>query len=368
MPLRHITEVVQESTMKIGIFGLPQSGKKTLFGLLTGVKIREASADTVSGVAEVLDGRFDRLVELYHPKKETRARINIDLLPDVDAEALRDGAIFRDIAGMDALCCVVRAFEDDTVYHMSGSVDAGRDLAMIASELVLHDLLFVEKRLERIEAGRKKPNAEALKKEEELMLRFRAHLEKELPLRALELSADDRKLITGYPLITMKKMIAVLNVGDAALSDASLADGLRARLPGGDIEFMQISARIEAEIAALESAAERAEFMEASGITEPAINVLSRTCMRALGLISFFTVGEDEVKQWLVRDRSLAPEAGSVIHSDIQRGFIRAEVIKYGDIIALESEDAVKKAGKLMVMGKDYPVADGDIISFRFNV
>ncbi len=354
--------------MKIGIFGLPQSGKKTLFALLTGAAVREAGADTVSGVAEVLDGRFDRLVELYHPKKETRARINIDLLPDVDAEALRDGAIFRDIAGMDALCCVVRAFEDDTVYHPAGSVDAGRDLAMIAAELVLHDLLFVEKRLERIEAGKKKPNAEALKKEEDIMLRFREHLEKELPLRALELSADDKKILSGYPLITLKKMIAVLNVGDASLADTRLAGALRDRLPGAEIEYMQISARTEAEIAALESAEERKEFMEASGIAEPVINLLSRTCMRALGLISFFTVGEDEVKQWLVRDRALAPEAGGVIHSDIQRGFIRAEVIKYDDIIALKNEEAVKKAGKLMVMGKDYPVADGDIISFRFNV
>ncbi len=354
--------------MKIGIFGLPQSGKKTLFALLTGTGARDAGADTVSGVAEVLDGRFDRLVELYHPKKETRARINIDLLPDVDAEALRDGAIFRDIAGMDALCCVVRAFEDDTVYHPAGSVDAARDLAMIAAELVLHDLLFVEKRLERIEAGKKKPNAEALKKEEDVMLRFREHLEKELPLRALELSADDKKILSGYPLITLKKMIAVLNVGDASLSDTKLAEALRGKLPGAEIEYMQISARTEAEIAALESAEERAEFMAASGIAEPAINLLSRTCMRALGLISFFTVGEDEVKQWLVRDRALAPEAGGVIHSDIQRGFIRAEVIKFDDIIALKNEEAVKKAGKLMVMGKDYPVADGDIISFRFNV
>ncbi len=354
--------------MRLGIFGLPQAGKKTIFGLLTGADPTAIGTGPTSGVAEVLDGRFDRLAALYSPKKETRARINIDLLPDVDAEALRDGAIFRDIAGMDALCCVVRAFESGTVYHPNGSVDAARDLLMIASELVLHDLLFVEKRLERIETGKKKPNAEALKKEEDIMLRFREHLEKDLPLRTMDLSADERKLISGYPLITLKKMIAVLNVDDAAMNDMKLLTGLQERLPDTAIEYMRISARIEAEIAALESEKERAEFMEASGIEEPAINILSRTCMKALGLISFFTVGGDEVKQWLVPDRSLAPEAGGVIHSDIQRGFIRAEVIKYGDLIALASEEAVKKAGKLMVMGKDYPVADGDIISFRFNV
>jgi len=147
-----------------------------------------------------------------------------------------------------------------------------------------------------------------------------------------------------------------------------LEKDLAARFASQDIVFMSVSGRTEAEIAALESQEERREFMEASGIAEPAINILSRTCMKALGLISFFTVGEDEVKQWLIRDRSLAPEAGGAIHSDIQRGFIRAEVMKYDDIIALASEEAVKKAGKLLVMGKDYPVADGDIISFRFNV
>jgi len=186
--------------MKLGIFGLPQAGKKTIFGLLTGTTPAAlASGAASSGVAEVLDGRFDRLVKLYRPKKETRARINMDLLPDVDAEALRDGAIFRDIASMDALCCLVRAFGDDTVYHVSGSVDPGRDLAMIASELVLHDLLFVEKRLERIENGKKKPNAEALKKEEDIMLRFRGHLEKEHPLRTLALTPEEVKTISGYP-------------------------------------------------------------------------------------------------------------------------------------------------------------------------
>ncbi len=354
--------------MKIGFFGLPQSGKKTLFGLLTGSVPSSQPGEILSGVASVLDARFDELAARYRPRKETRARIQMDLLPDVDAQALRDGAVFRDIAVMDALCCVVRAFENDRVYHPSGSVDAGRDLAMMLSELVLHDHLFVEKRLERIAAGRNKPSAEQLKKEEELMERLRAHLEKELPLRTLDLTQDERKLLSGYPLITLKTTVVVLNVSDDAVADASLESDLAARFGNMDLQFMRISAMLESEIAALESAAERKEFMALSGIDEPAINILSRTCMKALGLISFFTVGQDEVKQWLIRAGSLAPEAGGAIHSDIQRGFIRAEVMKYGDLVGLGSEDAVKKAGKFHVMGKDYHVEDGDIINFRFAV
>ncbi len=355
--------------MKIGIFGLPRSGKRTLYGLLTGAapaSLREG--EMTSGVGEVLDPRFDRLVEMYRPKKEARARINIDLIPDVDSDALRDGAVFRDIAGMDALCCVLRAFEDECVYHVSGSVDPHRDLSMIASELVLHDLLFVEKRLERIETAKKKPAGDLLKKEEDIMLRFRQHLETEAPLRTMDLTAEELKIVSGYPLITLKKMIAVINVADGDMADTKLEEKLSAGFSGKDIEFIRVSARLEAEIAALDSAEERIEFMRESGIAEPALNLLSRTCMKALGLISFFTVGADEVKQWLVRHNSLAPEAGGAIHSDIQRGFIRAEVIKYDDLLTTGSEEAVKKAGKLHVMGKDYTVMDGDIISFRFNV
>lgn len=357
--------------MKIGITGLPQTGKKTLFQLLTGASGVMPAADqkkSVSGVAEIIDPRFDVLESMYAPKKSSRARINIELLPKIEATSIRDGDIFKDIADMDALCHVVRAFADDAIYHVSGSVNPERDIDSVNSELVLHDLLFVEKRLERLEQNKKKSREDQLKNEEELLLRFRAHLENDLPLRVCDISDEEKKIIGSYPFITIKQMIIALNVSDSAMDDTALLNTLSAKyLPQG-ITLMQICAKLESEIAQLDTAQEKRDFMEAAGIAEPAINLLSRLCMEALGLISFFTVGSDEVKQWLLRRGALAPEAGGVIHTDIQRGFIRAEVIKYDDLTEYGSEDAVKKAGRLHVMGKDYTVQDGDIVNFRFNV
>jgi GTP-binding protein YchF len=357
--------------MRIGLLGLPNSGKKTIFSLLTrgGAEGPVFSAERpLAGVGYIYDARFDALVTKYRPQKEARASITIDLLQDASAEALREGSIFRDIAGMDALCCVVRAFSDDSVYHANGSVDALRDTAMIFTELVLHDLLFVEKRLERLQSQAKKPGAGGPHREEELMLRMKEHLEKELPLRAFDLSGDELKTVAGYPLITIKKMIIAVNVSEEDLQDCRIAAELRARWTSHDISVMHLSARLESEIAALEEEKERRAFMEAAGIAEPAIDLLSRTCMDALGLLSFFTVGKDEVRQWLIRRGASAREAGGAIHSDIQRGFIRAEVMKYTDLMDLGSEEAVKKSGKMLLMGKDYIVENGDIICFRFNV
>ncbi len=356
--------------MKLGIIGLPQVGKKTIFSLLTGTGVTK-SADAqkpAEGVADIMDPRFDALAALYEPKKTVRARLNLELLPDLSADAIREGKIFRNIADTDALCHIVRAFSDDSVYHVSGSVDPGRDIASINSELVLHDLVFIEKRLERIEKEKARQKDDRMKKEEELMLRFKAHLEGEMPLRTLEISPEEQKLISGYPFITTKAMLVALNLSDGEIGSDAMLREFEAKYAAERITFMRISAKLESEIALLDSDAERREFMEAAGIEEPAVNLLSRLCMKALGLISFFTVGKDEVRQWLIRDHTLAPEAGGAIHSDIQRGFIRAEVMKYPDLIDLKSEDEVKKAGKFMLMGKDYRVEDGDIICFRFNV
>ncbi|HOG16565.1 MAG TPA: redox-regulated ATPase YchF [Syntrophales bacterium] len=356
--------------MKIGIIGLPQTGKRTLFGLLTGARIDGPfdSAKMPEGVAEILDPRFDRLNALYRPKKETRARLSVQLLPDLDSESIREGKIFRDIAGLDALCHVVRAFRDDSVYHVSGAVDPARDIEFVNAELLLHDLLFIEKRFERMEKDAKRTRAEALKKEAEVLQKFKRHLEADRPLRALAVSAEEGKVVSGYPFITMKSMIVALNVSEGDLTDSGLSGTLAARFQGQGMTIMRISAKLEAEIATLSSAEEREAFLKDAGIEEPALHLLSRLCMDAVGLISFFTVGEDEVRQWLIPKGASAPEAGGAIHSDIQRGFIRAEVIQYGDLMEYGSEEAVKKAGKLSAMGKDYRVADGDIINFRFNV
>jgi len=354
--------------MKLGIIGLPQTGKKTLYRLLTGADAAITAGRATEGIAEVRDGRFDDLAALYNPKKATRARITVELLPDIDEAVIRDGAVFRNIADTDALCHAVRAFTDESVYHVKGSADAGRDIAMINAELIMHDLIFTEKRLERISLSLKKKQEDSLKTEEELMLRIKAHLEADRPLRTMEFTAEDAKIIASYPLITCKAMIVAVNVDDGELKKGTLLKKLREQFAGQDMKMMQISARLEAEIDALESADDRAMFMEESGITEPAVSLLSRLCLEALGYISFFTVGEDEVRQWQIRRGSLAPEAGKAIHSDIQRGFIRAEVMKYADLIQLRDEEAVKKSGKMHLSGKDYLVEDGDIINFRFNV
>jgi GTP-binding protein YchF len=357
--------------MKVGIMGLPQSGRRTLYTLLTGeggAAANPEGKDPVVGIAPVLDPRFDELVRMYRPKKETRARIYVELLPALEENAVKEGAIFRDIAGTDALCMVARAFGDDRVYHAKGSVNALRDIDAVMSELVLHDLILIEKRLERIAEGRKRGKDEQGQKEEPLFVRMKDHLERDLPLRIMSLSIEDKKLLTGYSFITMKQMIIALNVGEGDIAGTSLADKIKEKYRDHDVVTVQISARLEAEIAGLETAEERDSFMTDAGISEPALALLTRALMASLGLISFFTVGEDEVRQWMVKRGATAPEAAGAIHSDIQRGFIRAEVIRYGDLRGLGSEDAVKKAGKQHVMGKEYLVEDGDIVSFRFNV
>lgn len=354
--------------MELGIIGLPQTGKKSLYELLTGAKPSESGDKIIAGVADIRDERFDRLVKMYEPKKEVPARINLQLLPKIESDSIRDGKIFTDISKMDALCHIVRAFEDDSVYHASGSVDPLRDIEMINSELIMHDLIFIEKRFERIETARKRKAEAKLDIEEELLNRMKNHLEADRHLRSFSLTDEEKKILSGYPFITAKEILVVLNVSDKAIRDTALIDKVKKMLAPAGIEVMQVSAKLEAEISALDSDEERKEFMADAGITEPALNTLSFLAMKTLGLISFFTVGKDEVRQWQIHAGSSAPEAAGAIHSDIQRGFIRAEVMKYNDLIELGSEEEIKKSGKFHVMGKDYIVEDGDIINFRFNV
>lgn len=356
--------------MKIGIIGLPQVGKKTLFQVLTGHEINETAgpAKPIPGTADLVDQRFDRLMAMYEPKKETRARLDLVLLPKMEQEAIARGDIFRDISDVDALCHVVRAFEDEAVYHAAGSVDPLRDVEMVGDELLLHDQVFLEKRIERLETAVKKVKDERQQKELDLLKRLQAQLDNGAPLRLLTLSDEEDLLIRSYPLITRKEMVLVFNVGEDNLGDTSLLDRVADLCRDTGMEAMIVSAKVEAEIALLDSAEERQAFLQDLGIEEPALQVLARLCLKALGRISFFTVGKDEVHQWLVRVNSPAPVAAGVIHTDLQKGFIRAEVIKYDELIAYGSEAELKKAGKLMVQGKDYIVVDGDILNIRFNL
>ena len=357
--------------MKIGIIGLPQTGKKTLFSLLVGSSALSGHADPrqpARGVADVQDPRFDRLVDLYRPKRQVRARLEVVLLPAIEENTLAEGEALKDLAEIDAYCHVVRAFADDSVYHLWGGPDPRREIEFVHGEMVLHDLVFIEKRLDRIEKNLKKGKDDRAEKEKHLLMRFREALEREEPLRRLEVSDDDAALIASYPFLTRRALIVALNVADDAIGQTALRDGLAASFGHFGGSIVQIAVRAEAEIAQLESAEERAVFMADLGIDEPALHLLTSLCIDALGLQSFFTVGEDEVRQWFVRRGALAPEAAGAIHSDLQRGFIRAEVMKYDDLVAAGGEDKLKAVGKYYLKGKDYPVADGDILTIRFNV
>ena len=356
--------------MKIGIIGLPQTGKKTLFQILTGSELREQSGPPkpVPGTADILDPRFDKLVEMYSPKKNARARIDLVLVPKIEQESIIKGSIFNDINDVDAICHVVRAFEDEGVYHAAGSVDPLRDVEMVNSELLMHDQIFVEKRIERIETALKKIKDESQAKELDLMRKILAHLEEEKPLRLMEFTEDEDMIIRSYPFITRKELILAFNIDEDKLGDNSLLSQIKPICDKEKIEAMSVSAQVESEIAILDSEEEKDEFLTDLGIEEPALGAMTRLCLKALGLISFFTVGKDEVRQWLVRLDSPAPVAAGAIHSDLQKGFIRAEVMKYDELIAFGSEAELKKQGKMYVQGKDYTVVDGDILNIRFQV
>ena len=357
--------------MKIGIIGLPQAGKKTLYELLTKHRPSEkelSSHKPVRGISEIDDPRFDRLVSIYKPKKEAKARIEFELIPKLEKEATSEHQVFSAMEELDGVLYVARSFKDDTVYHVEGSVDPKRDIDAVNEELILNDLIFAEKRLEKLDKLIKQTGEEAAVKEKDLLLKLKAHLDRQMPLRLAPFSADELKAISAYPLVTRKPLFVVLNIGEDEIGDKGLVERFRSEYKGLEIDLSAVAAKDELEISGFESEEERAQFAKELGIEEPAAKSVGKLCMKALGLISFFTVKSEEVRQWTIKAGAKAHEAAGVIHSDMERGFIRAEVIKYADIDALGSEEKTREAGKLYVKGKDYVVEDGDIISVRFSV
>lgn len=348
--------------MKLGLVGFPQVGKRTLFRLLTGQELSKSGV----GLARVRDPRFDWLVQCYQPVRITPAQLEFALVPDLEEQG--NAEAFKALEKVDVVCHLVRGFADDSVFHLAGSVGPERDIRRLEEELHLGDLLFIEKRRERLQKERKlKGEAQKAAREEELLTRLQTQLEGGNPLRALPLSEDDEKLIASYPFLTRKPALIVLNLGEDQLQDPGQLETLRAAFPAQGFEWVAVSARIEEELAQLETG-ERQAFLRELGLEEPALDRLTRVCYHALGLISFFTVGQDEVRAWTIRRGALAPQAGRVIHSDIERGFIRAEVMKYRDLFELGSEEQVKEAGKLLQKGRDYEVEDADIFHFLFKV
>lgn len=343
--------------MRIGILGLPQSGKRTLFTLLTGRKVPESRRpeDALEGVASIRNPRVDVLSGICKPESTVYAENHFVLCPDV-VEGTGTREWLEAARRCDLLCMVVRAFESDLVYHPAGSVDAARDRANLAAELLLADMMLVERRLERLAREAKAGATRDQKVQTEALELCLATLEAEQPLTEAALDDEQRASLQMLNFLTLKPTLWAYNTAE---DDVATDRG-----PGA----LSISARIEAEIAEIEDPKDRREFLESLGLEAPGLDRLNAAAYDALGLMSFYTIGEDEVRAWTIRKGSAAPAAGGKVHSDIERGFIRVEIIKYDDLITAGSEKAAKDRGKVAVKGRDYVIQDGDICHFLFNV
>ncbi len=352
--------------LSIGIVGLPNVGKSTLFTALTRKQVDAANYPFATiepnvGVVPVPDERLDRLTELVTPERTVPAAVEF-----VDIAGLVKGAnegeglgnqFLANIRETDAIVEVVRYFSDPNVIHVDGKVDPASDVETIRTELVLADLGTLERALPRLEKEAKRDKDLAVKVE--LARRLQTWMEQGHRARTMDMTDAERMLVRDLHLLTMKPMLYVANVDEGALGkELASIDGQRP---------IPICAKIESEMAELDSS-ELAEYLEMEGLEEPGLNTLIREAYRLLGLQSYFTAGEKEVRAWTVRVGAKAPEAAAVIHTDFERGFIKAEVIAYADYDALGTEAAAKAAGKLRIEGKEYVVADGDVMHFRFNV
>jgi GTP-binding protein YchF len=360
--------------MKLGILGPPQSGKTTLFAALTRGQAQAGSArgETVHlGSVKVPDTRLEHLREMYSPKKFTPAKVDYVDAPPLEAGRAERGALaaLAALRDVDAFVLVLRAFEDPAVPHFQGSVDPARDAGWLLSELILEDLDLVERRLDRIEKAVKVGKKPEDPNEHEALKTVRAALESERPARMAGLSKAGERALRGFQLLSMRPWIVVVNADDAKLKqgEAALVAPVASRFGADPPPVLALSAKTEAELVQLADEDAR-EFMAVLGIEEPGLTRMIRVSYATLGLLSFFTVGPDEVRAWTVRDGSLAPEAAGAIHSDLERGFIRAEVIAYDDLARTGGMPKAREMGLLRTEGRDYRVRDGDVVNIRFSV
>ena len=344
--------------MKIGLVGHPGTGKSTVFGALTGLAVDTGFAAKRDkgniGAVKVRDPRVDALAELYQPKKKTYAEITFTDLPGGTAGI--DRATLNAMRPLDALCQVVRGFPGAA----GEASDPATEIAELETETILADLEVVEQRIARLAKDRSNP------RELELLERLRVALEEEKTLRRMDLGEDERRMIAGYTFLTLKPLLVVLNVSE---DDAAkpVPPEVTAAAEERGLGVVQLSAAVEMDIAQM-SDEEQKEFVESLGLEEPAAHRFVRAAFDLIGLVSMLTAGPDECRAWPVPRATPAPRAAGKIHSDIERGFIRAEVVPWQDLVDLGSEARCREAGKLRVEGKDYVIQDGDVVNFRFNV
>jgi hypothetical protein len=360
--------------MKTGIIGLPQVGKTSLFRILTKARLSEHAManprEAHVGVAKVPDGRLDRLAALYNPRKLTHASVEYVDVGAIGQEALKESAYIGHLRQVDALAHVVRAFDDPAIPHV-GEIDPLRDIKNVEFDLMVSDLGQIEKRLERLEKDLKKMRSPELEREFDLLTRARTHLEAEKPLREMEMTAEDKKRIRGFMFLSEKPILYVLNVGETAtlgrdLENAVAQHKLTEVASRRNAAATAICGKVEAELSEM-SDADAAEFLSSYGLKESGLTRLIRTTYSLLGLISFFTVGEDECRAWTIPVHTRAVEAAGAIHSDLEKHFIRAETIRWDHLLEAGSEANARAKGTLRLEGKDYIVQDGDVLHIRHS-
>ena len=355
--------------MQLGILGFPKSGKTTLFNTLTASHQATdkfaSSGQTNMGTATVRDARLEQLRDLFKPRRYVPATVQYVDIPGVKKGESAESLDLAKLKTVDALVHVVRAFEDPEMLHSEGSIDPARDVATLDLELILADHDLVERRLERLEKATKRGlNPEEQRERALLADVILPALEAEKPLREIELDAEDERRLRGFQLLSAKPMLLVVNTGEEQAAKDPSELGIEVR-PA--VRAVVVSAPIEQEISQLPRD-EQKEFLADLGLSEPSLDRVTRASHDLLGLISFFTVGEDEVRAWTIRKGTPARAAAGAIHSDIERGFIRAEVVRWDDLLRLKTMAACREAALLRLEGKEYVVQDGDVVHFRFNV